>query len=83
VESIRHTHTHSGRNFHSYGPTVPPCVCVRRASKQETGMCTLHRKTLSIPRHIASSVLLTEARERMRALHLLSWSHPGSGDGLS
>ena len=53
-------------------------------------MCTLHRKTLSIQNTLllrcyshASSVLLTEARERMRALHLLSWSHPGSGDGLS
>ena len=29
-------------------PCVPPCVCVRRASKQETSMCTLHCKTLSI-----------------------------------
>ena len=48
MESIGHTHTHSGRNFHSYGITVPPCVCVRRASKQETSMCTLHCKTLSI-----------------------------------
>ena len=48
MESIGHTHTHSGRNFHSYGTTVPPCVCVRRASKQETSMCTLHCKTLSI-----------------------------------
>ena len=48
MESIGHTHTHSGRNFHSYGTTIPPCVCVRRASKQETSMCALHCKTLTI-----------------------------------
>ena len=48
MESIGHTHTHSGRNFHSYGTTIPPCVYVRRASKQETSMCALHCKTLSI-----------------------------------